>query len=56
MKDHIAKVGNDHVSSTMVVKDLGVLINHKLSWHDHIRTANKMLRLIGSQVAFILTG
>ena len=35
---------------TRCEKDLGILVNNKLSWHDHIvnkvNTANKVLRLI----------
>ena len=42
--------GNNILAKIQCEKDLGVLVNSKLSWHDHIinkvNTANKVLRLI----------
>jgi hypothetical protein len=43
-------LGNKVIDKTRQEKDLGVIINSKLSWHDQIiskvNTANKVLRLI----------
>ena len=42
--------GNNIIAKTQCEKDLGVVVNRKLSWHDHIfnkvNTANNVLRLI----------
>jgi len=44
------QLGNNIIAKTQCEKDLGVLVNSKLSWHDHIiskiNTANKVLPLI----------
>ena len=44
------QLGNNIIAMTRCEKDLGILVNNKLSWHDHIvnkvNTANKVLRLI----------
>ena len=43
-------LGTERIPMTKDAKDLGVIINHNLSWHNHIlakvNTANKVLRLI----------
>lgn len=44
------QLGNNVIAKTRCEKDLGILVNNKLPWHDHIinkvSTANKVLRLI----------
>ena len=44
------QLGNNIIAMTRCEKDLGILVNNKLSWHDHIvnkvNTANEVLRLI----------
>ncbi len=46
----VYKLGVEDITISKEEKDLGLLLNHKLSWHDHvlnkINTANKVLRLI----------
>ena len=44
------QLGNNIIAMTRCEKDLGILVNNKLSWHDHIvnkvNTANEVLHLI----------
>ena len=44
------QLGNNIIAKTQCEKDLGVLVNSQLSWHDHIinkvNTANEVLRLM----------
>ena len=44
------QLSNNSIGKTQCEKDLGVLVNSKLSWHDYIinkvNTANKVLCLI----------
>ena len=49
------ELGNNIIPMTRCEKDLGILVNNKLSWHDHIvnkvNTANKVLCLIRRSVS-----
>ena len=47
---NICHLGMEQLLQTDKEKDLGIMLHHKLAWHDHIitkvNTANKILRLI----------